>query len=281
MTFTVTEPGPQVSLLTQPFHRWSFPDGTPWTEFHRTATGYLLRFPDLGDYLVSPDGGSVCCLPAPGVSRDTIEHLFENQVLPLALSCRGTLVFHASCVEVGESSIVFAGQSGRGKSTLAASFAVHGFRFLTDDGLVIEEAAGNYFVLPRQPWIRLWDDSHEAVLRESVAGERTASYSSKTRFVAAGDMRHCDEPRRMRHIYFLGERHTDGIAFEECPSSDAVVALVSHSFLLDIQARSAIAAHFEGLTRLVRAVPCFRLDYPRRFDALPDVRAAILKHCAE
>jgi hypothetical protein len=70
-----------------------------WTEFHRANGGYLLRFPELGDFQVSADGLTVTCFPAPRVSDATSEHLYLNQVLPLVLSKLGKLVFHASAVE--------------------------------------------------------------------------------------------------------------------------------------------------------------------------------------
>ena len=41
------------------------PDGTRWTEFYRTQTGYLLRFPELADFQVSADGLHASCCPAP------------------------------------------------------------------------------------------------------------------------------------------------------------------------------------------------------------------------
>ena len=128
----------QTAVGDAPFHVWAFPDGTLWTEFYRANGGYLLRFPDLADFQVSADGLSVTCLPAPEVSEATSQHLYLNQVLPLVLSKLGKLVFHASAVEVDDGAVVFAAESGRGKSTLAASFAVSGSRFLTDDGLVVE-----------------------------------------------------------------------------------------------------------------------------------------------
>ena len=62
------------------------PDGTLWMQFFRTETGYLLRFPDMADFQVSADGLGVVCTPAPGVPDGTPEHLYLNQVLPLALS---------------------------------------------------------------------------------------------------------------------------------------------------------------------------------------------------
>jgi ATP-dependent phosphoenolpyruvate carboxykinase len=51
------------------------------------------------------------------------QHLCLKQVLPLVLSKQGQRVFHASAVEVEveDGAVVFAAESGRGKSTLAAS----------------------------------------------------------------------------------------------------------------------------------------------------------------
>jgi len=50
-----------------PFHRYTFENGTVWTEFYRTTTGYLLRFPGLADFEVSADGDAVnnACLKKP------------------------------------------------------------------------------------------------------------------------------------------------------------------------------------------------------------------------
>jgi hypothetical protein len=82
-----------------PFHEWIFPDGTKWAQFYRVDRNYLVSFPDLGDFAVSADGRTVRAWPAPGISEDTMQHLYLNQVLPLALSKQGRIVFHASAVE--------------------------------------------------------------------------------------------------------------------------------------------------------------------------------------
>jgi hypothetical protein len=80
-------------------------------------------------------------------------------------------------------------------------------------------------------------------------------------------------------MYLLGDRLTTGIYITPVRKSEALIELVKHSFLLDVQARLSLSDHFEQLSRLVAGVPCYRLDYPRRFEALPAVRAAILRHC--
>jgi hypothetical protein len=265
----------------QPFHTWAFPDGTLWTAFFRSESGYLLRFPDLADFEVSADGSKVTCFPAPEVPEATARHLYLNQVLPLVLSKQGRLVFHASAVEVGGGAIVFAAESGRGKSTLAASFAVSGYRFLTDDGLVVEPMAGGYDVLPSHPSIRLWADSEQALIGPGVETAAALSYTSKSRFLAGDEVRFCDQPRPLRRVYFLGEGSTGSIRFQPLRPADALVEWVKHSFLLDVEERPRLASHFDQVARLASQPIHYRLDYPRRFENLASVRQAIVDHARE
>ena len=278
MTFSQAGASAQKSLPCAPFHEWVLSDGTPSTQFCRDGSGYLLRFPGLADYQVSADGRDVFCCPVPGVSDETTRHLYLNQVLPLALSRQEKLVFHASAVDVGGAAVVFAGESGRGKSTLAASFATSGNPFLTDDGLVIEERAADYWVAPSHPSIRLWDDSRQALVRLGAPTAEPVPFTSKTRFLAGDEIPFCNEPRPLRRVYFLGDATSPRVSIEQMSKSDALIELVKHSFLLDIQARELIAAHFDRLSRLVAPGIYFTLDYPRTYESLPDVRRAVLEH---
>jgi hypothetical protein len=276
------EPARQQSPVgRQPFHTWTFADGTLWTAFFRSESGYLLRFPDLADFDVSADGSKVTCFPAPEVPEATSQHLYLNQVLPLVLSKRGKLVFHASAVEVAGGAVVFAAESGRGKSTLAASFAVSGYRFLTDDGLVVEPTAGGHDVLPSHPSIRLWADSEEALIAPRVDRAAALSYTSKSRVLAGEDVRFCDQPRPLRRVYFLGDGSAGSIRFQALRPADALVEWVKHSFLLDVEERPRLASHFDQVARLASQPIHYRLDYPRRFEDLASVRQAIVDHARE
>jgi hypothetical protein len=281
VAFKLADARAQTQLRHEPFHEWMFPDGVPWTQFHRTESGYLLRFPDLADFLVSADGCEVHCHPVPGSTHETLVHLYEHQVLPLALSRLGKLVLHASAVEVNGGGIVFVGESGRGKSTLAASFATNGCRLLTDDGLVIEETEKGYQALPSQPSIRLWDDSQEALIHPATPMAPPVQHTSKARFLAGGDFAYCGEPRPLHRVYFLGGGKSAEIAIERLEALDVMIELVKHSFLLDIHAHDLIASHFDQLSRLAAQRIYYRLDYPRRFDLLPLVRNAVGRHCRE
>ena len=240
-----------------------------------------MRFPSLADFRVSQDGSAVRCWPVDGVSAGTIEHLYLNQVLPLALSKQRRLVFHASTVEVEGGAAAFLGESGSGKSTLAASFGMGGHRVLTDDGLLVEEREGVFEAQPSHPSIRLWEDSQAALMDRTAVLAPAVQYTSKVRILAHEPIDFCREARRLRRIFFLVNEGADGPAISPVKAGEALAQLVRHSFLLDIEEREMLAYHFDRLAAMVREPICWRLDYPRRYDALPAVRRAILENAAE
>jgi hypothetical protein len=285
MTFTATTPAfhlatPQEQAPTgaAPFHQWVFSDGTVWTLFFRSPNGYLLRFPNLADFTVSTDGSKVAAYPVAGVSKQTIEHLYLNQVLPLALSRQFKLVLHASAVEIGNFAVAFLGASGQGKSTLAASFSTSGCRFLTDDGLQLEKGPQGYLIQPSHPSIRLWDDSREALIPETAQAAPAVDYTPKSRLLAGDQVAYCDASRPLRCMYFLGEGDTETVSIEAVGGRNAMIELVRHTFLLDIEEREMLLHHFGQLTELARLPMFFRLDYPRQYEMLPQVRDAVIRH---
>ncbi|MBL0351636.1 MAG: hypothetical protein IPP03_02670 [Dechloromonas sp.] len=275
--FHLADVPPQEPLESAFFHEWIFPDGTLWTRFYRTGSGYLLRFPELADFEVSADGQVVSSWPVPGISEETIRHLYLNQVLPLALSRQGKRVFHASAIEAPAGALAFLGESGRGKSTLAASFALAGHRFLADDALLLEPKAGGYAVQPSHPSIRLWDDSRDELVGDDAHLAPAVQYTSKARLLSGEALAFCSEERMLRRMYFLGPGDVDQVSFAPMTPGEAVMGLVGNSFLLDIEGRESLSAHFNQVTEMANLPIVFRLDYPRSFAALPAVRRAILE----
>ena len=261
--------------------QWRFDDGQEWLTVSQRQDGdYQLLFDGQVQFLVSMDGLRIVSPDDANISQETLDILYFNQVLPLALSRQGKLVLHAACIETGDTSLAFVGKSGQGKSTLAASFARNGFSFLTDDGLQIEDSADGIVIRPSRPSIRLWDDSRDAILHAGRLTAPPAEYTSKSRFLADESLAHCDEPRVLRCAYLLGDGSATVPTITPVRPSEAMVELVSYSFLLDIEEREALTRHFSQLSRLVSAVKVFRLDYPREYARLPEVREAILDHAA-
>jgi hypothetical protein len=269
------EPRAQDEVPAPVIHEWVLPDGRTWARFHKVAAGYLVRFPGLADFEIAAADLRVSCLPAPSVTQETCRHLFLNQVLPLVMSRQGHLVFHASAVEIAGAAMAFVGGSGSGKSTLAASFATGGGRFLGDDGLVVEQADKGFRVLPGHPSIRLWQDSRDALIGAGTDTAPAVQHTSKARFLAGPALAHCSRPLMLAAAYFLGDGSARRMTIERMSASEALVEWVRNSFLLDPRDGGILARHFDRVAALANSAPCYRLDYPRRYRALPGIRDAI------
>ena len=276
--FEVKQAREQRLELGTPFHTWLLPTGNVWANFYRTANYYTLRFPHLSDFDVAAGGVAVQAMPAPDVPLSTVEHLYLNQVLPLALSMQGALVLHGSAVEVGGGCVAFIGESGRGKSTLAASFGLNQHRCVTDDGLLLALAGESYTVLPSHPSIRLWSDSEQTLLPAGMASQPPPIYTSKGSFLAGAEFIFSDEPLPLMAIYFLGDGSADSVAIAAVSPRDALMELAKNSFLLETQAHDQLRPYFHKLADLANQEFFYRLDYPRRYDYLPRVRQAVVEH---
>lgn len=268
----------QLDTAVEPFQVWRTDAQAVWALFYRVGSQYLLRFPGWADFIISGDGLSVEVFPAIGVADETIRHLYLNQALPLAVSRQMRLVLHGSAVEIGDSVVAFLGRSGLGKSTLAAGFAADGFRFLTDDGLMVSHSEeGGYLVQPSHPSIRLWEDSRRALMPDTPLAP-AVDFTSKSRLLAGTEIPFCETPLPLKSVYVLEKSNVDGVVIEAVSRRDAVIQMVKNCFLLDVDESVALRHHYGQLLSMANQVPFFRLDYPRAFDFLPQVRDAVIRH---
>jgi hypothetical protein len=262
----------QGPMSVGPFHSWTTATGEQWANFFRVEDRYVFRFPGLADFEVPHAGHAVACRPVPGTDERTCRHIFVNQVVPVLRSSRGELVFHASAAEVPGGAVAFLGPSGRGKSTIATSFARSVSAFLCDDAMMLEEDEMGFIVVPGEPRLRLWQDSASALAIDGGALRPAASYTAKLSFEADEATRTCQSPRRLLRAYFLGDSIVESPRVRALPAATAAMEWVRHSFVLPNGDTRVLAAHFDAVSRLASRVAAFRLDYPRRYDALPAVR---------
>lgn len=277
----IDPPSEPVITPHQWFHHWRVGRGAPWVSFARIDAGYLLRFPDLAEFIVSRDGGAVRVRPRRGVPDDTLQHLLVDQVLPLALARRGRLVLHASAVHLPDAGVVaFAGSTGRGKSTLAAALASRRGRILADDCAAIEWIDGRPHVHPAYPGLRLWPDTHARTMRHA-AGARVAHYTRKRR-VDGSVLRFHAQPGPLRALFLLGSRTTSGpaIAVRRSRASARLMELVKYAYVLDVEDRHELSRVFDGLATLATTVPILTLRVRHGLARLPDAAQAIASHVA-
>ena len=255
-------------------------DGNVWFEYFQTSCGSLLRFPALADFIFDPAAleAGITAKPALGLDESSVAQIYLHHVLPMLLADDGELMVHGAAVDVGGYAAIFLGASGRGKSTLATSFASSGFPFLSDDSIRLEKSDGKYFAHPGHPTVRLWRDSDEALFGGRGPERIQVSYTSKSRYAASAEIVYAPQPLVVQAVYVLSNEGADGVVINSLAANHAMMEFFEHVFILDTRSPTILGQHFQRLATFANHVDTFMLDYPRSYERLPEVRAAIVRH---
>lgn len=266
--FEVESARVQAPLPGQPYDRWIGPDGEEKAAFYRSERGFLIRFEGAADFEIHSETFDISARPVPGTDQATLESIFEASIRPIIGNHCGKLFLHGSAVELDNCAHVFLGTSQSGKTTLAGALARSGARFLSEDVIELVETAGAYSVLPQGPKLDLFADSAYHLFGQT--GESNED-GDKQSFALDSRFRIAKEPAPLTRIYVLGAGGKDGLSINRMGQQQALAELMPHAFLLDVDDKQRVHAHFERLADLAKSVECFGLDYKRDYAELPTI----------
>lgn len=254
------------------FHAWRETDGELVLACARsTGNGgfpsYLLRFPELADFMIA--GEVVTCYPKTDCREDSLRHLVMDQLIPRLWAHRGHLVLHASAVQMPDGRVVaFLGESGWGKSTLAAALQVGGCRLLSDDSVSLRVVEGGVLLVPSYTGLRLNDDSIATLGLAGQGWTSVSHYSDKRRIAPAAPAG--PEPLWLDTLYVMKEPGiTEEYVLERMAGPELVTTLIKRSFVLDINDTRCAARQMAEVGAVLRSTPkVFSLVYARDYGQL-------------
>ena len=277
-TFAVQTPGNAPSCHW--LHHYSQPNGKTWLSLAGDNGNYNFRFPELAHFHVSTSAKAIRCFPMPDIPPTTITHLFLDIVIPLVLSRQASLVLHGSAVLISEQMIAFLGETGQGKSTIAASLGRQGFPVVTDDCLVVEEKEDQILGIPLYPSLRLWPEALSALFGDAPGLPPVCHYSEKKQLgMSEGLVRFSPTARPLHRIYILARHLEPGnhnITIAPLAPRDAFIALMKHPYRLEIGIHERLRKEFDVIGRVLKLIDVRSMTYPRDYALLPNVCEAIL-----
>jgi hypothetical protein len=243
------------------------PEGRPNLTVARLAgdncTGFF--YSDGVRFVVTPDGLEVSAdWPDHFTLEDASTYLL-GPVVAYVLRLRGVTCLHASAVAVNGRAVALFGHAGAGKSTAAAAFALRAFPVLSDDVAVLSDHGDRFEVQPGYPRINLWPDSVRILLGSDDALPRITPTWDKRYLALDGDGRSFQSrPLPLGAIYILGDRDKtlSTPVIEEVTGGDALIALVSNTYVNYLLDRDMRAREFEVLSRVLANVPVRRVQIP-------------------
>jgi hypothetical protein len=198
-----------------------------------------------------------------------IQLLLCGPVLSIALYQRGAVVLHASAVEVDGGAVLFCGESGWGKSSLAAALQTRGHRIICDDVTALVFSAEQVRVPAGPGQVKLNAD----VVQTLALREDTLSLlhpdSDKQAFRDTRARTERAVPLRM--VYFLEQvSETHANSSHALHASQAVMELLRFSYGIHRLAEATVRTrYFQQCATVARTAGMCRLERRRDLAALP------------
>jgi hypothetical protein len=214
-----------------------------------------------GTFELEPRSLTLRTDPGPGSHEGGWAHQLATVAVPLMLAERGSAAIHASGIVAPAGAVLFAGPSGRGKSTTSFLASGHGFAPLADDAIVFTDPSADglrvfaggtgFWATPRAAAAARGDeDAGLADDRGSRRIERAAAVPPRGAV-------------RVAAIAVLAERGS-ALSVERLAPAEALQRLVPS--LLHVGDRPALERAFAALASVVEEVPAWGVSMPDRLD---------------
>ena len=213
----------------------------------------------------------------PGQDPDDLVLYLLGTCFAVILQQRGRVVLHASAIAVQGRAMLFCGQSGAGKSTMAALLEQRGYALLNDDVCNLSLHNGEYVVYPDGRMLKLWAESMAHLRKESDASRRVRRNLEK--FYTAPE--HLDlTPRPVGGVYVLRAGEKDRSAeLSRLSAAEALAELMDNAYRpMLVQAMNMQAAYFQVAVTIQRSAGVYRLSRPLDFSVVNDSVAMLERH---
>ena|SRR5687767_12276221 len=244
-----------------------------WFAWRRAHDGAVyMSWRDGLDAAVSPDHRTVEVAPAHRNAPLMLADYLLPQILSFPLIHFGIEPLHASAVAIPAGAIGFLGESGAGKSTVAAAFVAAGYRLCTDDVLALRVGASGMDVTPGPRHIRLFPWAAAGLISPATSSRPMNAYTRKRVYDIAAE-HHCSGQVPLRALYVLETHRRSGPSVEihELASTAAFHALLRNTFNPLDSTPERLPRQMEFYARLVSAVPIRRVLVRRGAAAFPQV----------
>lgn len=232
----------------------------------------IISGEDVGSFIIK-DGKEVCIIPAAGVEESRLRLNLVGVVMAFVLYQRGYLVLHAACASIGGKAVGFVGESGFGKSTMAAALHRRGHSLLTDDVLPVQTKTDIPIVASGFPRLKLHPEAaaslgYESHLLHELHSAQEKLGCSLTTGFTAGSL-----PLRVLYILKRG----DTVSIERILPVQAMMELVRNSYPTRAQ-HCGGATHLQQCAKLANQIPIYQLSRPKGLSLLPSIARLVEQH---
>lgn len=223
----------------------------------------------IGRYQVS-DGCRIVVDPDIGAEETQVTSYLLGNALALLLYQRKRLMLHACVVSINQKAVAFLGDSGAGKSSIAAAFIVKGHNLLVDDLASVDMDAGIFWVDPGFPFIKLSSDALNLFPSNPEQLVYIDEIEDKALYRIENQINSLRVP--LQHVFII--KRGEEVVLEPLNLQQALVELVRFSIPPSMVKLNHVA-HFERLVEMVKGVLVHGLRRPESLSHLPRLVSSV------
>lgn len=222
---------------------------------------FLLRFKSWAEFYVK-DGEKIIIQPMEGVDERDVRVFLLSPIVGILLHQRGYLPLHSSGICYNNGAVLFAGNSGSGKSTIALAMNRHfGHKLISDDITVVNLDKGKTVINSSFPSVKLWQDGLEKfeipieevpVIRKDVLKYR---YDNSAGFY--------DGKLSPSHLFFVEPSEVKQAQITEIKGTEKFNLLRQNIFRKNMIDELYSSEHFVISSALLNQVSCFKIVRPK------------------
>ena len=216
--------------------------------------GYRIDVPEISTFFISNDGFQIIEYSDSKATIESndieLEQILLGPVLMLALALNELFGLHASSVRLGDRAILFTGNSGFGKSTMARHLQQKsGFYRLSDDISVISKSGSDFVLNTDFPQLKLFDNDQKFDLPLIKLGA----------------------------VITLNRQSSNkDIGLIKLNSIDAVQVLLNHAVATQLFDKELVNLHLKFMVKLATPTPIYKLTYPNGLEKIPKIAKILI-----
>lgn len=228
--------------------------------------GMYAYWEGVGTFLIK-EGKEIIIEPVAEADEYRLRLFILGAAIGTILHQRGFLVLHGSGVDIDGQAVVFVGNKGWGKSTIAANLNAKGHKLIGDDVIAINLSGDKPMVLPAFPQLKLWPDAVSYLGIELESLPQLVPHLEKREHRV--NQRFSDRTLPLEQIYVLGKYPS--LEIKPLEPQEIIKYLILNSYVARFGnelLKANQSSHFVKITQIAKQIPIDHLLRPTDLDLL-------------
>ena len=227
--------------------------------FEAAENDFLFKFEGIGRYRVQ-NGSRIIVQSEKEALPEELRLVLLGSSIGALLHQRGMLTIHGSAITDGKQTVILSGQSGVGKSTLAAGLHELGYSLIADDISVISQNDKQHFIVEGGiPHIKLWKD---VLLHLNKYGDLSKVRPQLEKYRVPTPLMEEESPG-LSKIVILSPSNSKDYSYSEILGREKFHLLRNNTYRLQfIDKMNQTEAHFRNLSKVVNSMQMFYANRP-------------------